>query len=170
MKRLFLGLLCFSFLVISCKKVENDSTETKGSEAQQITEKDISKIDYTEFLLDEKSETYVSDWPEYKELSEELGNMRKGDFSYLIDNKEATKLTLENLKEEIPEVINSPAIQARMLAFETKFLKLESYYNLNAPSKEELLQLTKDVLVAFSYLNLQINKKVEFDNQNVNKP
>ena len=49
-------------------------------------------------------------------------------------------------------------------------LKLNSLLLLDNISKNEQLQGLKEVFVAFSNLNLQINKKLEFEANNISKP
>ena len=53
---------------------------------------------------------------------------------------------------------------------ETKFLKLESLVNLSTTSKTELIANIQDFLIAFSNLNLQMNKKIENDNIIIERP
>jgi hypothetical protein len=171
MKRFFLIVLCLSFAMFSCKKtLGGKNAEKQGIQSQEITEKDISKIDYIEFLLDEKAEEFVVQWEEYNQLRDVIDDIKAGDLSFFYDNKETIEVTLTEFKTNIPKALNSASIIARITAFETKFLNLESLYNLDSKSKEELLNSIKDVLVAFSNLNLQMNKKVEFDAQEIQKP
>ena len=171
MNRLFLSTCCLLFVLFSCKKTQEDGiSKDIESDNQEITEKDIAKIDYIEFLLDDKTEVLVADWIEYNQLQEVIDNVKKTDLSFFYNNKEAIKTTLTDLKKNIPESVNTPSIIARMNAFETKFLELESLSNLSTTSKQELINTVKGLLVAFSNLNLQMNKKVEIDNQNIQKP
>ncbi|WP_299548662.1 hypothetical protein [Seonamhaeicola sp.] len=170
MNKLFVSTFCLFFVLFSCKRTQNANGDHSETESQEITEKDISNIDYIEFLLDEKTEVHVSDWIEYNQLQEVIDNVKNADLSFFYDNKGVIDTTLIELKKNIPEPVNSPSITARISAFETKFLKLESLSNLSTTSKQELLNSVEDLLVAFSNLNLQMNKKVEFDNQDIQKP
>jgi hypothetical protein len=158
------------FVLFSCKKTQGTTSDTSETESQEITEKDISKIDYIEFLLDEKTETYTAQWVEYNQLQEVIDNIKSGDMSFLYNNKGVIDSTLVEFKQNIPEILNTPSVNARINAFETKMLKLESLSNLSTTSKQELLLVIEDFFVAFSNLNLQMNKKIEFDNQNILKP
>lgn len=171
MNRLFLGSLCVILFLFSCKNTqENETAKDAKTNGQEIIKKDINKIDYIDFLLDEKTEAHTVDWQEYNEFQEVIDNFKKADLSFIIENKKAVSTTLENFKKNIPEPLNTAAITARINAFETKFLKLESLANLSSTSKAETLLCIKDVFTAFSNLNLQMNKKVEFDNQDIQKP
>ncbi|TWO31552.1 hypothetical protein E1J38_013055 [Seonamhaeicola sediminis] len=171
MSRLILSALGVILVVFSCKNSqENEGDININKDNQEITEKDISNIDYIEFLLDEKTEKHTADWIEYNQIQEIIGNVKKGDLSFLQKNRAVIDSTLTELKLYIPEPLNSPSISARINAFETKMLNLESIYNLNTTTKEDLLKALKDFFVAFSNLNLQMNKKVEFDNLDIQKP
>ncbi|WP_303316941.1 hypothetical protein Q4Q34_09065 [Flavivirga abyssicola] len=169
-----LSILSLLIMFFSCKKdQENSTNNTESNDSKEITEKDISKINYIDFALDLKTEDVVKDWQEYYQLQDAITNIKKGDLSFFNDNEEnkATINTLlKELKVKIPKEINSPSIVARITALETKLYKLEGLSNLPTTSKKELTATIKDFLVAFSNLNLQINKKIEFDSRKIEKP
>lgn len=170
MSRLLLSSFCLFFLVFSCKGTQDSNGDNIETESQEITAKDIEQIDFIEFLLDVKTEEYTIDWAEYNQLQELVDNLKTGDLSLFFDNREANNTMLTEFEQNIPEPLNSASITARISAFKTQFLKLESLSNLTTTSKQELLVSIKDFFVAFSNLNLQLNKKVEFDSQDIIKP
>ncbi|WP_406685116.1 hypothetical protein N1F78_05165 [Seonamhaeicola sp. MEBiC1930] len=170
MHRLFLYNLVLLVVLFSCKNPQDGTDKKAEIESLEITEKDVNNIDYLEFALDEKTENTVEDWVEYYQLQNVINNVKKGDLSFFENNEGFIDSTLTAFKKNIPEQINSPSISARINAFETKFLKLESFSNLTNVSKKELLSNVEDLLVAFSNFNLQMNKEVEFDSQNIEKP
>lgn len=171
MNRFFILIFCLCFVLFSCKGNQgNEGVDNAETSSQEIAEKEISNIDYIEFLLDPKTEEFAEQWIEYNQLSEVIENIKIGDFSFFYDNRESINVTLTEFKSSIPEPLNTSSITARMTAFETKLLKFESLCNLASKQKEELLSAIKEVLVAFSNLNLQMNKKVEFDAQNIQRP
>ena len=163
-----LSILSLLVIFFSCKKVQESNIEDQQDE--EITEKDISKIDYIEFALDLKTEDVIKDWQEYNQLQEVITNIKKADLSFFNDNDETIKTLLKDLKGNIPKEIKAPSIFARITALETKLYKLESLSNLSTTSNEELITTVKDFLVAFSNLNLQMNKKIEFDTRKIEKP
>lgn len=160
-------ILCFS-----CKKTqENISDETiEQNKSKELTEKDISNIKYAEYALDSKTEDSIQDWTEYLQLQDIKSNIEKGDLSFFNDNEEVIKLLLKELKSNIPEQVSSSSVTARILVLETKLYKLESLSNLSTTSKEELLSIITEFFVSFSNLNLQMNKKIEFDSRSIEKP
>ena len=90
--------------------------------------------------------------------------------SYFKDNNEAITKLVKELKEKIPDTLNTPSVDARITSLETKIYKLESLYNLSTTSKDELSLLIKEFLESVSNLNLQMNKKLEKDSQIIETP
>ncbi|MFI0428713.1 hypothetical protein [Mariniflexile sp. HMF6888] len=168
----YLSILCFLVVAFSCKKnqEQGETILDKTNDSLEIKAKDISKIKYTDYILDSKAEDVTINWNAYKQLQEVIVHVKKADLSFFYNNTKEVKELLTNLKQNIPSDINNPSILARISALETKLLKLESLSNLSTTSKEELLENIKDLLVAFSNLNLQINKKIEGDNIIIEKP
>ena len=168
----FLSILSVLVIFFSCKKPSGNSelNITKTTDSQEITEKDISKLRYTDYILDSRTEDVIVNWIEYTQLQDVINNIRKGDLSFFNNNKKEIKELLNNLKHTIPTEVNTPSIIARITALETKLLKLESLSNLSTTSKPELIATIKEFLVAFSNLNLQMNKKLEADNIIIEKP
>lgn len=168
----FFHVLSICFILFACKGSQEDNTinNTIEKESQEITEKDIAKLKYIDFLLDSKTEVAIERWQEYIQLKDVIANIKNADLSFFNDNEETIKNLLKDLKTNIPETVNTPSILARLLVIETKIYKLESLSNLNTTTKPELLGIIKEFLVSFSNLNLQMNKKMEKDGQNIIKP
>jgi hypothetical protein len=181
----FLRLLVLFVFIVSCKK----STESNGNntiddlQSEIITESDISNLDYTEYVLDTKTEIALESWLKYHELVTMIDDVKRGDLTYFSDPN--SKKNIENffiaLKKLMPEALKtatdsisepevSPSIMARILVFETKMYKLESFSNLSTTTKEELGETIKEYLIAFSNFNFQMNKKLEKDGQQIEKP
>lgn len=159
-------------VAFSCKKnqEQGEATVDKTNDSLEVKAIDISKIKYTDYILDSRTENIIINWNAYKQLQEVIDHVKNADLSFFYNNTKEVKELLTNLKQTIPSNINSPSILARISALETKLLKLESLSNLSTTSKKELLENIKGFLVAFSNLNLQINKKIEGDNIIIEKP
>ena len=166
-----LSVLSLCICLISCNNLEeNRKGIQKESSEKDISKKDISNLDYIDFILDEKADKSIESWKEYYEFNTVIIDLKKGDLSYLEDNHEVLEAKLKDLKAAIPDQINTPLILARLVAFDTKMYKLESIVNLSTTTKTQLIADIKDVLISFSNLNLQINKKFEKESQNIQKP
>ena len=166
--------LIFSFIVLfSCdSKTEKPEKAATVNEEQSknISANDIENLKYVDYILSGDSRKVVGDWQKYLELNNQIEFLKKGDLSFFNGEKTVLKTFIRELKTEIPEVINTEVIQSRLTALETKLLKLNSIINLDNISKEEQLESVKEFLVASANLNLQINKKLELDANNVSRP
>jgi hypothetical protein len=172
MNNALLRFLLITLLLVSCKQsTDNGTLNSKFEQTNsQITESDISKLELLEYELDVKTKKAIESWEQYKELINIISKLEKGNSLYFKNNKEVTTSFLKDLKDKIPDTINTPSVSARLMALETKFLKLESLYNLSSTSKDELLQSIKEFLESFSNLNLQMNKKLEKESQIIENP
>jgi len=160
--------------VCSCNSDKRASSDGDLSEKQQdstrITRKDIAKFKYVDYGLSNTAKGKISDWQQYQELSTQMEFLKQGDLSFFSGNDSLVKAFVNDLRADAPAVINNPIVKARLTAFETKALKLNSIISLNGTTKKELLTSIEDVLITVSVLNLQINKKFELDANNINKP
>lgn len=166
-------LIAFVLLAcLSCKQQpENIEKDLKATDkSQKITEKDIAKFRYSDFGLDDKVRLITESWQEYSDLEKIIINVKAGDLSYFKnDAKKNLKTLLGDIRETIPDTIKTPSVLARITAMETKLYKTESLSNLSTTKREELESTLKELLVSFSNLNFQMNKKLESDfhsNQN----
>ena len=166
----------FAILIsLSCKQTHKEvaeQTTDNNPNSKTITEKDISQINFLDFSVDDKVRPFVETWQEYAQLSEIINNVKAGDLSYFkIDGaKENLTNLLTEFKENIPDTINTPPVSARITVVETILFKTESLYNLSTTQKEQLLSTLKELLESFSNLNFQMNKKLEKDSRNIEKP
>lgn len=171
MKIKVLVTLSLITMVMSCKNIQEDTTENyTDNNGEKITEKELSNLDIIEFTLDVKTKKAIENWEEYNQLQEVVKNVKKGDLSFFIDNTEVIKTLFKDLLKNIPSEVNTNATLARIVALETKLYKLESLYNLSTTSKEELSTVIKEFLQSFSNLNFQMNKKLEKDYNDIEKP
>ncbi|PWK20747.1 hypothetical protein [Xanthomarina spongicola] len=163
----FLLLVC----MFSCKEKEGKSTENNQDNTSfSISKKMIQNLNYTDFILDSKVEKITQKWAKYNELEAVILNLKQADLSYFKDNHEFLEALINDLKQTIPDKVNSPAIMSRLIALETKLYKLESVVNLSNSSTKVIVTSIKEVLVSFSNLNLQMNKKIERESQKIKKP
>ncbi|WP_299782108.1 hypothetical protein [uncultured Formosa sp.] len=135
-----------------------------------VFQDDIVKLKYVDYGLDAKAKSDVLLWEKFIELEIIMSQLKVGDISYFQRESKEIVLLMKELRESIPDVVNTPSIQARLVTLETKMLKLQGTLILRNIPKEEHLQNVKEVLVAYSNLNLQINKKYEKDAQKIEKP
>ncbi|MFB9053154.1 hypothetical protein ACFFVB_08690 [Formosa undariae] len=169
MRKFTIILLCLGLW--ACNSSEKEQKQVVEEEVSPFVFKDdIEKLEYTDYVLDNKAESDIESWDKFKELEGIILQLKAGDVSYFQGTSKAIETLSKEVLEGIPEVVNTPSIQARFLSLETKMLKLQSVLSLRNIPKPEQLQNVKETLIAYSNLNLQINKKYEKDSQNIEKP
>ena len=171
------NLLVWSCLILilnfSCDKTTQLSEKNLkeiSSEKLKVTEKDISQLKYTEFALSNLSKKSTEDWLKFKELQEGIILLKRGGLSFFKDDKAILKSLFTDLKNEIPKTLNTLPILVRLSVLETTIFKLKDTSNINNLKKELLLNAIIEVLVAYSNVILQVNKKLEKDSQQIEKP
>jgi hypothetical protein len=173
MRYLFITIGTVLFVVLGCKEnnASAESTvESQSSQAYKITAKDIEGLKYTDFALSDLSEASTKDWLKFRELLSQIDILKKGDLSFFKDDKAILVSFITDLKNEIPDVVNTVSVVVRLSVLETVLFKLEGVSNLKNIPKDVLLNAIKEVLVAHSNLILQINKKFEKDSQKIERP
>mgnify|MGYP001816485735 FL=1 len=166
-----INALFLLYCLTACNDVKTDSSQTKQEHDAQIVSKEtISNLDFIEFVLDAKAEKLFETWAKYIEIQNLTTNIKQGDLSFFKDNSELLIALIEDFKATVPEQIDSPSIWVRIKALETKMYKLESAVSLPTTNKQDLTASIKELLIAFSNFNLQINKKFEKESQNIQKP
>lgn len=165
-------LISIFLILLSCSQNKQKSHSDISQENQNnfLAKENITALKYTDYALDSKAFKEQTGWPKYRELEALVNDVKNANLSFFKDNKDVLKSFLEDLKSTIPERINTPAIQARLKIIETMSYKLEDQLMLSQPKKDNVLASVKSFLEAFSNLNFQINKKLERDSQNIQKP
>ena len=161
------------FLNFSCNSNTESSKKTLqelNSENFKVLAKDIDNIKYTEFALSNLSENATENWLKFHELQEEIAILKKGELSFFKNDKTILESLITDLKNEIPKDLNTLSILVRLSVLETAIFKLEGISSLSNVNKEVILNAIKDVLVSNSNVILQMNKKLEKDSQNIEKP
>ena len=169
---LFLSSLALFFILVSCgQKKQNDINNQSGKSATtKLTKSDISKLKFLEYNIDTKTKKVIEKWDRFAELEIIVTDVKNGDLSFFKNNHDTIVSFLKELKLKIPDTINTRSVEARISALETKLYKLENIYSLSTTSKNELILSVKEFLESVSNLNLQMNKKLEKDSRNIDKP
>jgi hypothetical protein len=166
--------LSITLFILSCNPdVKNESAiveKITTIDSSIITANDISKIKFTEYALSKITQNKTSNWQKFNELSNKIELLRTGDLSFFRDDKAILEGFIADLKNEIPESLNTQSILVRLTVIETVFLKLEGLASLKTAKKEDLLIAIKDVLLSYTNLIFQMNKKFEKESQKIEKP
>jgi hypothetical protein len=173
MRILLIALSSFCFVITSCKrdKVSEVIIETQEQiDAKLISQKDIEAIRYDDYELSPDAQKAVIDWQKLNELKTQIDLLKKGDLTYFSGDALLIKTLIKELRTEMPQQLQTNEILARITALDTKTQKLNSFLGLLNNNKNEKIKVIKEFLITISNLNLQINKKFEFDKNNVLKP
>ena len=157
--------LCF-LLLTNCGKDKSSSDQNaqeSNIEQTLITAKVIEEFDYTDYVLSSRGEKMVEHWERYKELAIQIDYLKKADLSFFNGDKEVLKKFIEEFKAQIPGILKTNPIISRAVIIETTLLRLNENLTLDNIDNQLKLESVKEVLVAFSNLNYQINKKLERD-------
>lgn len=170
-KLLFYSLL--SIMIVSCKtdtqKVAIEST-LDDKQSKTITKDEIENLKYNDYGLSNDAKKALNDWQKYQELNTQIEYLKTADLSFFKSDLTLISTFINDFRTEIPKAVSTNEINSRITVLETKMLKLNSLLLLDNMSKNEQLKGLKEVFVAFSNLNLQINKKLEFEANNIAKP
>ncbi len=169
----YFALLLTVFFVLGCNsKTEQTTNEVSDQEkdSQRITVKDIDNLKYSDYVLSPEAKEAVLNWQRYQELTMQIDYLKQADLSFFGGKNDILTTFLNDLKNDIPQSLATPAIKERLIALETKLLKLHSTLKLSNAKKSEILSNIKELLVATSNLNLQMNKKFELESQVIEDP
>lgn len=169
--RLF-KIISFCFVITACNNKPQQTTDakTETNKTSILTEADIAKLKYLEFALDPKAEVLTESWQPYNRLKTAVENIKKADFSFFEEDEQAVFELVKELRNTIPDTLKTQSALSRITIVENMLYKLEETYKLNTTTKPELAAATKALLVAYSNLNFQLNKKLEKDKQRIERP
>lgn len=158
----------FLFLTINfgCNNETSQKSEDKAETSNDlitITQNDIESFRFDDYALSNDSKIALENWQKYQELSEQIDYIHKADFSFFMGEKKVLKAFINDFKTEMPESIKTAPIESRIVVLETKLLKFNSILKLDNVDKATRLSTVKELLIAMSNLNLQINKKFELE-------
>jgi hypothetical protein len=163
----------FCFALISCGD-DKPTVEVADAEAPnqkiEITEKAIKNFDYADYALSAESEEVGVNWEKYQEMAIQLSYLKKADLSFFNGDKADLKKFIDEFKDTTPALFRTNPITSRTAILETSILKLNENLTLDNIQDRDKLVSIEEVLKAFSYLNYQINKKLERDIYDKIKP
>lgn len=170
--KFFFCFVCV-FLLFGCNPKESGTDVMAREEHQdpnKITAKDIEMLNVTEYVLSSAARDAVSEWQRYRELMVQMEYLKKADLAFFDGKNELLIGFLNDLKKDTPKNLDIPAVKERLIVLETKILKFHGTLKLQRRNKNEILGNIKEILVALSNLQLQINKKFEFESQTIIHP
>lgn len=167
------GLLALIF-IISCGEKASEASEivevNVKQEKKKISAKAIEAFKYNDYILSDDAKNEVSDWSKFQELETQITFLKTADITFFTAEKDTLKKFLDSLRVNIPKNINTNPVNSRITILETKLLKLNNDLTLDNYSVDNKMQSIKELLIANSNLIFVINKKLEFDKNDVGRP
>lgn len=168
-----ISILCLT-LFFSCgddtKKIEKEVEDVSNQKQKTISKKAIENFKYRDYVLSNDGKSEVSEWLRFQELETQISFLKQADITFFTAEKDTLKAFLDSMRVSIPKNINTNPINARISVLETKLLKLNNDLILDNYAIDKKLKSIKDLLIANSNLIYGINKKLEFDKNDVGRP
>ena len=165
--------LIFCFSIACNNKIQDDKEkddQTEISAKKEISAKAIERFNYNDYILSPDAEKEVQSWTKFLELETQISYLKTADIAFFTEEKDTLKNFIDSLRISVPENIKTNPVNARITALETTLLKLNNDLNLDNYSAEKKLKSIKELLIANSNLIFVINKKLEFDKNDIGRP
>ena len=173
-RSLFITTALGCIACIACnEKVQDDKEkddQTEISAKKEISAKAIERFNYNDYILSPDAEKEVQSWTKFLELETQISYLKTADIAFFIEERDTLKNFIDSLRISVPENIKTNPVNARITALETTLLKLNNDLNLDNYSAEKKLKSIKELLIANSNLLFVINKKLEFDKNDIGRP
>lgn len=150
--------------ILSCGKID--------SKDELISKKDstftsVSKTNNIIVKLNSRAKDIVKDWKEYQSLDEFIQQYQTiSTNDALLNAAELSDLT-QQLKDSIRiDKLNISSVRIRLNVLNNESLRLADMATINQIKEQEVNQETKNILNAFSALNLKINNIISQENLN----
>ena len=168
MKQLFPFLIILSLIItFSCD--QNEASQ-ESKERVTIMGNDTLKLDTPNNLkatirLTAQAKDGVKDWAFYNNLTTAIDSLKAntlGELRKQLVDIDVLYIELEEAEEEVapvtPEIVQTKAINARLIAIETKVKVLQNSAQLNTPNASDIAKKIGELYNAYQDLNLQLNE------------
>lgn len=166
----FLSVVLLFLFVLAISACDEKQTPQEATTTDKIDARDTLSIAKPANLkpkigLTPQAREGVANWPLYRDLSLAIEDLQTPTLEVLkkkiqtFDNLYEAKEEAEEAEVQVaPQEIASNAIQARLIAIETKVKVLKNEASLNEPNAVTLSQQIGDLINAYQDLNLQLNE------------
>ncbi|WP_179009640.1 hypothetical protein [Winogradskyella forsetii] len=167
MKNIYIVICFCCFVLLGCGNDNSNASETETAETAEqnarISAKTIEDIDYNDYALSPEGEDAIATWEKYQELATQISYLKRADFSFFNGEKKMLKEFIDQFTAQLPNDLRTNPITSRNAVIATALLKLNERLTIDNIDREDKLRSIKELFVAFSNLNYQINKKLERD-------
>jgi len=164
MKLKFIFYSLFLFTFSSCSKTDSKKELTSKKDTTFIN---VSKTKYSIAKLSPKSKDIVKDWKEYQSFDELIHQYQNISTNDALLNAKDLSVLAQQLKDSIRiEKLSIPSVKIRLNVLYNESLRLDDMSTINHMKEQEINEETKNILDAFSALNLKINNIINQENLN----
>ena len=155
MKRL---LLIFTFtLLISCQE-KNPPAEVEMSEGRRTFADQLESDQRRIVSLTPEAREQVNQWLAYATAQNEIETLKTATGTEIIAGSRSLVQIMESLQSTMPEVLKSPAVEARVNVLVTKSKVLHQLSNKKDKNADEIFDVANDVIEEFDNFKMQINE------------
>ena len=164
MKLKFIFYILFLFVILSCSKTDLKKELTSKKDTTFIN---VSNTKYSIAKLSPKSKVIVKDWKEYQSFDELIHQYQNISTNDALLNAKDLSVLAQQLKDSIRiEKLSIPSVKIRLNVLYNESLRLDDMSTINHINEQEVNEETKNILDAFSALNLKINNIINQENLN----
>ena len=164
MKFKFIFYSLFLFAILACSKTDSKKELTSKKDTTFIN---VSKTKYSIAKLSPKSKDIVKDWKEYQSFDELIHQYQNISTNDALLNAKDLSVLAQQLKDSIRiEKLSIPSVKIRLNVLYNESLRLDDMSTINHMKEQEINEETKNILDAFSALNLKINNIINQENLN----
>ena len=164
---MILRLMIFTMallLLANCRSAEKQENTPVNSENEKAN---ILKVDQPIAPLNHKSKKLVEPWPEYQKFDEIIRQYEEVSMSEALLNSVELSELAQHLKDSIRiERLDIPSVKIRLNVIHNESLRLADMSTIPTITEHEILEANKNVINAFSALNLKINNMENMENLN----
>ncbi|WGH74344.1 hypothetical protein P8625_09480 [Tenacibaculum tangerinum] len=164
MSRFLCIVAALFFLVISCKKEDEQKQELPTATEMNIS---VKHTDYAK--IDEKYIDEIKSWKEYFVVEDFLQELQNTTPTEALNNALELKTLTKQLKDSLNvETLKTPAFKARIRVFENETLRLADMTFIPSISAQQVNSQVEKIMLLFSSVNDKINTvytKKQFDSE-----
>jgi hypothetical protein len=152
-------------IVFSC---DNFSSKKELKSNQNSNQANHTKTKNTIAGLSPDAKKMVSNWKEYQNMNEYIQQYREISISNSLLNAKQLSELAQQLKDSVRiEKLNIPSVKIRLNVLYNETLRLADMATINQITEIEVIRENKNILNAYSALNIKINNMIDQEKLNI---
>lgn len=148
-------LSIFLIFFLSCEKIKSEKEIISVIDSTQT---DFAKVNHSITKLSSKAKVMVENWGEYQKIDEFIQQYRNISISNALLNARELSDLSKQLRDSIRvEKLIVPSVKIRLNVLHNETLRLADMATINHITKSEVIHENKNIIEAYSALNMKIN-------------